>query len=236
MRVFVAGATGVLGTRTVARLLVAGHQVTGLARSAEKAARLQRQGARTLQASLFDPDAMGRAVAGHDAVVNLATHIPVGPAAIRARAWRDDDRIRTEGSRILVDAALRHEVGRLVQESVTFVYPDRGDEVITEEIVPEPNPRSQGATMAAAAQAARFTTGGGSGVVLRFGQLYGPDRASAEVLAWPGPASRSFSASPVAGCPRCIPRTPPRPWWRPWVARRASTTWSRPRCGVRSGP
>jgi nucleoside-diphosphate-sugar epimerase len=183
MKVFVAGATGTVGTRTVTLLLAAGHQVTGLARSAEKASLLASQGARPVQASLFDPGALGRAVAGHDAVANLATHIPVGAAAIRPRAWREDDRIRTEGSRILVGAALRHEVARLVQEAVTFVYPDRGDAWITEETVPEPNPRSQAATMAATAQAARFTAGGGSGVVLRFGQFYGPDRASAEVLA-----------------------------------------------------
>jgi nucleoside-diphosphate-sugar epimerase len=183
MKVFVAGATGVVGTRTVALLLAAGHEVTGLARSAERAGLLARQGARAVQASLFDPDALGQAVAGHDAVVNVATHIPVGAAAISGRAWREDDRIRTEGSRVLVGAALQRQVARLVQEAVTFVYPDRGDEWITEETVPEPNRRSQAATMAAAAQAARFTAGGGSGVVLRFGQFYGPDRASAEMLA-----------------------------------------------------
>jgi nucleoside-diphosphate-sugar epimerase len=197
MKVFVAGATGVVGTRAVTLLLAAGHQVTGLARSAEKAGLLRRQGARAEQASLFDPEALGRVVAGHDAVVNLATHIPVGSAAIRAGAWRDDDQIRTEGSRVLVDTALRQEVGRLVQEAVTFVYPDRGDEWITEETVPGPNSRSQVATMAATAQAARFTAGGRCGVVLRFGQFYGPDRASAEVLA------RSRAGKPVVlGRPR----------------------------------
>lgn len=205
MKVFVAGATGVVGTRAVALLLAAGHQVTGLARSAGKARLLQRQGARAVQASLFDPDALGRAVAGHDAVVNLATHIPVGPAAIRARAWRDDDRIRTEGSRVLVDAALRQEVGRLVQEAVTFVYPDRGDEWITEETVPEPNSRSQAATMAATAQAARFTAGGRSGVVLRFGQFYGPDRASAGVL------TRARTGKPVVLGRPCGWLSPLRP-------------------------
>lgn len=183
MKIFVAGATGVVGSRTVTLLLAAGHQVTGLARSAKKADLLRRQGARAIQASLFDPDSLGSAIAGHDAVVNLATHIPVGATAISARAWRDDDRIRTEGSRVLVDAALKHDVGRLVQEAVTFVYPDRGDEWITEETVPEPSRRSQTATMAATAQAARFTASGRSGVVLRFGQFYGPDRASAEMLA-----------------------------------------------------
>jgi nucleoside-diphosphate-sugar epimerase len=216
MKVFVAGATGVAGTRTVALLLAAGHQVTGLARSAQRAGLLAGQGARAVQASLFDPDALARAVAGHDAVVNLATHIPAGAAALRARAWREDDRIRTEGSRVLVDAALQHRAGRLVQEAVTFVYPDRGDEWITEETIPEPNRRSQAATMAATAQAARFTAGGGSGVVLRFGQFYGPDTGPASRCSpGPGPASRPFWASPAAGCPRCAPRTRPQPWWRP---------------------
>lgn len=183
MKVLVTGATGVVGARAVAQLLAAGHQVTEFAPSAEKAGLLARQGARAVQASLFDPDALGRAVPGHDAVVNLTTNIPVGPAAIRARAWRDDDRIRTEGSRVLVDAALRHGTGRLVQEAVTFVYPDRGDDWITEETIPGPNPRSQAPTMAATAQAARFSAGGEPGVVLRFGQFYGPDRASAGALA-----------------------------------------------------
>jgi nucleoside-diphosphate-sugar epimerase len=197
MKVFVAGATGVVGTPTVRLLLAAGHQVTGLARSAEKAGLLQRQGARAEQASLFDPDALGGAVAGHDAIVNLATHIPVGSSAISSRAWRDDDQIRTEGSRVLVETALRHEVRVLVQEAVTFVYPDRGDEWITEETAPEPNARSQAATMAATAQVDRFTAGGRSGVVLRFGQFYGLDRTSAAVL------SRARAGKPVVlGRPR----------------------------------
>ena len=222
MKVFIAGATGVIGTRTIGLLLAAGHEVTGLARSAEKAGLLARQGARAAQASLLDPDALGRAVAGHDAVVNLATHIPVGSAAVRARAWREDDQIRTDGSRILAGAALRHDVGRLVQEAVTFVYPDRADEWITEETMPEPNPRSQAATMAATAQAARFTAGGGSGVVLRFGQLYGPDRASAEMLArtrpgkpvvlgrpggWLSPLRPEDAAAAVVAALGCAPGT-----------------------------
>lgn len=54
-RVFVAGATGVLGLRAVPLLIGAGHAVTALARSPEKAARLREQGAEPVEADLFDP-------------------------------------------------------------------------------------------------------------------------------------------------------------------------------------
>ena len=76
MRVFVAGATGVLGRRAVAALVAAGHEVTALVRSPEKAALARALGATPVAGSLFDPDALRASVAGHDAVCNLATHIP----------------------------------------------------------------------------------------------------------------------------------------------------------------
>jgi nucleoside-diphosphate-sugar epimerase len=125
---------------------------------------------------------MSRAVAGHDAVINLATRIPVGSAAVRARAWREDDRLRTEGSRVLTQAAIAAGVGRFIQESVSFVYPDSGQEWITEATPPMPNWRSQSATTAAATNAVLFAGYQDAGIVLRFGQLYGPDRASSEIL------------------------------------------------------
>jgi nucleoside-diphosphate-sugar epimerase len=183
MKVFVAGGTGQVGRRAVLGLLAAGHHVTVMARTAPASEHLRRLGAVPVTASLFDTDALRRAVAGHDVVLNLATHIPVGSAAVRPAAWREDDRIRTEGSRTLVDAALHQGVGRFVQEAVAFIYPDRGDDWITERTVPAPNPRSQAATMAATAQASRFSEAGGVGVVLRFGLFYGPDPASLDALA-----------------------------------------------------
>lgn len=183
MKIFITGGSGAIGSRTVDHLLQAGHEVTALARSDAAHARLARAGARAVQGSLFDPDAMSKAVAGHDAVVNLATHIPSAADTIKPGAWREDDRIRTEGSRVLAGAAVAEGVGRLVQEAVTFVYPDCGDLWISERTPPAPNPKSQAATMAASQHATRFTAQGGIGVVLRFGQLYGPDRNSGEALA-----------------------------------------------------
>jgi uncharacterized protein YbjT (DUF2867 family) len=108
MKIFVAGATGVVGSRTVTLLLAAGHQVTGLARSAKKADLLRRQGARAIQASLFDPDSLGSAIAGHDAVVNLATHIPVGATAIRARRSPRSGRRAAPQGAVREAADLRH--------------------------------------------------------------------------------------------------------------------------------
>jgi len=223
VKVFVVGGTGEVGHRVVVQLLAAGHQVTALARSVRKSETLHAAGARAVRGSLLDRDALDEALAGQDAVVNLATHVPIGTwvtRTVRARSWREDDRVRAEGSRILVDAALHQEVSRLVQEAVTFIYPDGGEDWITEQTAPAPNPRSQTATMAATDQAARFTAAGGSAVVLRFGQFYGPDRASTEMLArararepvvlgrpdgWLSPVHPEDAAAAVLQALRCPP-------------------------------
>jgi nucleoside-diphosphate-sugar epimerase len=182
VHVLVAGATGAIGIRAVTRMIEAGHEVSGLARSASATERLVSVGARPVLAGLGDVAALQAAMAGHDAVVNLATHVPPLRSAALGWAWRQDDWIRTEGSRLLGVSALAAGVGRLVQESVTFLYADGGAELITEQSALAPNPRSQRAVMAAAANAQRFVAAGRTAVILRFGQVYGPDRNSAELL------------------------------------------------------
>ncbi len=133
MKVFVTGATGVLGRAAVSALLHDGHAVTGLARSEAKAAELAEAGADAVQVSLFDQAGLTEAFRGFDAVANLATHMPVGVAGIRPGAWKVNDRVRVEGSKIVVQAAHDAGVRRLVQESVSFLYADAGDEWITED-------------------------------------------------------------------------------------------------------
>jgi len=128
MRVFVAGATGVLGRRAVAALVGAGHDVTGVVRSPVKADLVRALGATPVEVSLFDADALRAAVAGHDAVCNLATHIPSLARAADPRSWDENNRIRTEGSRKLVDAALAAGATTYVQESIAFLYGAHGDQ------------------------------------------------------------------------------------------------------------
>ncbi|HWS47866.1 MAG TPA: NAD(P)-dependent oxidoreductase [Acidimicrobiia bacterium] len=175
MRVFVAGATGVVGHRAVARLVAAGHQVTGIARSAGKAAQLEAQGARAVEVSLFDAAALRAAAAGHDAVVNLATKIPPPTQMARTGAWEENGRIRREGSANLVDAAIAAGATVFVQESLAFLYGEHGDEWVnagSSEFTATP---FAGPMQAAEDNVARFTAAGGRGVVLRFGRFYAPD-------------------------------------------------------------
>ena len=176
MKVFVCGATGVVGWRAVRDLVAAGHDVTAMVRSGTgpKADRAHSSGASTAVLDLFDPEALRDAVGAHDAVVNLATRIPSGSAALRASAWDENTRIHTEGSRNLVDAALSAGAGLVVQESIAFAYADHGDAWIDEDEPAAPSPYTE-PVLAAEAEAARFTASGGTGVVLRFGNFYGAD-------------------------------------------------------------
>lgn len=174
MRVFVTGATGVLGRRAVPLLLELGHEVTAVGRTVEKRRALERSGARAVDVDLFDGAAVRRALDGMEAVCNLATAVPPGFRSFLPWAWRPMDRIRREVSRHLVDGALAGDsVRRLVQEAFAPIYVDRGDQWVDESSPMRPG-RYNRAVLDAEAQATRFTRAGRVGVVLRFALLYGP--------------------------------------------------------------
>lgn len=181
MKVFVTGGTGVVGRRAVPVLVGAGHAVTAVSRREESDRWLRGVGAEPAAVDLFDPSAVEAAVAGHDAVVNLATHIPPVSKAARSSAWATNDRLRREASRHLVDAALAADAGVFVQESICFPYADGGDAWVTEESPLEHGPATITAGVAEDG-AARFTGDGGRGVVLRFAQFYAAD--SSHVVAF----------------------------------------------------
>lgn len=179
MRVFVAGGTGAVGGYAVPALVAAGHEVTALARTPAKASRLADQGARPVTVSIFDRSALTSTFDGHDAVVNLTSAIPPVTRFMRASAWRPNERVRTEGSAAVVDAAIAAGIQRLVQESVVMLYPDRGAAWIDEQVATDTYPMAR-ANLAAEANANRFTAAGRVGVVLRFGWFYGPGATHSE--------------------------------------------------------
>ena len=175
MKVFVTGGTGAVGRYALPALVKQGHAVTALVRSREKAAQVRAQGAVPAQLDLFDATALAAAVVGCDAVVNLLTHIPPVKDMGRREAWAENDRLRSEGSARLAEAALRTGARRFVQESIAYTYPDRGDAWIDEKTPLE----TEGVTDSVAVaerNARRFTAAapGNTAVVLRFGWFYGP--------------------------------------------------------------
>src|SRR5881396_2962507 len=177
MNVFITGATGVLG-RPVVRLLVdCGYRVRALARNSGNALRLREAGAEPVQASLFDPTSLQAAIRDCDAILHLATRIPPPKKARRWEAWRDNDRIRTEGTRNLVDVALDLRVSTFVYPGIVFVYPDRGSDWVDVTTPPDPSPILQ-SSLNAEAEVERFTRAGNRGVVLRMGGFYGPTASS----------------------------------------------------------
>jgi uncharacterized protein YbjT (DUF2867 family) len=90
MKVFVAGGTGAVGRHAVPQLVCAGHTVTALARTPQKAAALTIQAAEPASVSIFDRSALTAAFAGHDAVVNLTSAIPPMTRFMRTKAWLAD--------------------------------------------------------------------------------------------------------------------------------------------------
>ncbi len=177
MKVFLAGGTGVVGTRALPALVAAGHDVTAVARGPAKADLVERLGGTPVTVDLFDAPAVVAAVAGHDAVVNLATHIPSVSRSARRSAWAVNDRLRREASGHLVDAALAAGAGRYVQESICFPYVDAGDGWVDEGSPIDHAPWAFAGAAVAEGEAARFTSSSpsGAGVVLRFAQFYAPD-------------------------------------------------------------
>src|SRR3954447_11022094 len=125
--VFVTGATGVLGLATIPRLLAAGYRVRALSRSAGNDDAITAMGAEPVRGNLFDVASLERAVIGSDAGMHLATRIPPTSQVRQRNSWRENDRIRAEGARNLVDAALTSGVSVFVYPSFAFVYPDSGE-------------------------------------------------------------------------------------------------------------
>jgi len=174
MRIFVTGATGVVGRRAVPMLVADGHQVTAAGRTPEKRAGLERAGAKAIDVDLFNRDALLAALAGQQVIINLATHIPPTSQLFMPGAWHETDRLRRKASVNLVEAAMGGGAERFIQESFALTYPDRGDEWIEEDTPVRASPYNR-SVLVAEASAQRFNTDRTFGVVLRFAAFYGPD-------------------------------------------------------------
>ncbi|MCI9889694.1 NAD(P)-dependent oxidoreductase [Micrococcales bacterium 31B] len=177
MKIVVTGATGVLGREAVAALAKAGHQVTGVTRRESGIPVITGRGGHGVVADVFNRDSLAEVFEGHDAIVNVLTHIPLSTDALKPGAWRTDDRLHSEASAAIAGAARDAGVGRLVQESIAFMYPDMGSDWINEEVQIAPT-SAQRPRVAETRHAIEFAGPDRVSVVLRLGLLYGGDKQS----------------------------------------------------------
>lgn len=195
MKIFLAGGTGVLGRRVVERLARRGHTLRGVARRDASAATLVAAGADPVRVDLYDRRAVTEAVSGSEAVLHLATAIPKRLDARRG-AWSENDRLRVEATGNLLAAAEVAGVSFYLQESVTFLYGDRGGAWVDERSPVDPAPAE--ILRSAVEMEASVLAAGGRGLpvaILRFGSFYAPDAAHTQDLL----ARVSRRAFPILG-------------------------------------
>jgi NAD(P)-dependent dehydrogenase (short-subunit alcohol dehydrogenase family) len=154
MRILVAGASGVIGVRLVPLLVAAGHEVAGMTRSPGKADQLRALGAQTVVCDVYDANALREAVVQFqpDAVMHQLTDLPDDVSQLSEFGARND-RMRTEGTRTLLAAAEAAKVARFFAQSIAWELPgERG----------------------VAYHSFERSVLDAGGVLIRYGQLYGP--------------------------------------------------------------
>jgi 2-alkyl-3-oxoalkanoate reductase len=182
MRVFLAGATGVIGRPLVRRLLQAGHDVIGTTRSRERAEGLREAGVSPAVLDARDTDALRGAVieARPDLVINQLTSLPDKMNYRKpAETFGATNELRGTVGPALAGAAAESGARRLISQSVCFFYASTGKRAHTEDDplleLPPDNPASRGNVALAALEGSTLETPGLDGVVLRYGYFYGPE-------------------------------------------------------------
>jgi uncharacterized protein YbjT (DUF2867 family) len=155
MRIFLAGASGVLGQRLIPRLIQAGHVVGGMTRTPSKIELVAHLGAEPILCDVFDRDALIEALRDFqpDVILNQLTDLPDDAANIGDHAERNA-RIRTEGNQNLLDAGRKSGSPTYLAQTVAWQLPDGPDARAVADL--ERSVLAQG------------------GVVLSYGQFYGP--------------------------------------------------------------
>ena len=181
MRVFIAGGTGVIGWRIVKQLAERGHEVVGLARGADREAMIRRLGGTPARGDLFDAASLAPAMAGCDVAIRVATSIPTKPRT-RLSDFAMNDRIRTEGTRAMLEAASAAKVRTYLHEGIVWGVGLPDGTPFDEDAPPRP-----GANVRATLAGERIARdeGGRRGIdvgILRCGTFYSADAAHTRTI------------------------------------------------------
>jgi nucleoside-diphosphate-sugar epimerase len=186
MRIFLAGATGVIGRRLLPLLMHGGHEVTAMTRSEERAGALRNAGASPVVCDVFDAERVHAAIqaARPEVVLHELTDLPpnLDPRKMEEQT-AGNDRIRIEGTRNLVAAAVAAGARRVVAQSIAFAYAPTGSELKQEDDPlwdDAPWPWSRSVRALHELEETVTQTEGIEGIVLRYGFFYGPGSAYAK--------------------------------------------------------
>lgn len=182
MKIFIAGASGVLGRRLVRQFAARGHAVVGQVRSAKAEAAVKDAGGEPRHADLFDAESLAQAADGCDTLIHAATAIPVKQKTTPAD-WAMNDRIRRKGTRCLTEAAAKIGARTYIQESITWVARPRDDSPFDENSPLVPDPVIQSAIDSEAIAREAGATDGFAVAVLRCGYFYDCDSGHTRMIA-----------------------------------------------------
>jgi 2-alkyl-3-oxoalkanoate reductase len=175
MKVFIAGGSGAIGRVLVPLLVSEGHDVIALTRSPPRAAHLEGMGATAVVGDVFDEAALARSIAAAEA--ELVIHQLTAFGTADGDPYAETIRVRTDGTRSLVAAALAAGVPRFLAQSISFMCSPHGSG-LTDEDTPlyldgPPSVRAPAEAIASLEQQT-LDAYGSSGAVLRYGWFYGP--------------------------------------------------------------
>jgi nucleoside-diphosphate-sugar epimerase len=180
VKVFVAGATGAIGRPLIRQLVAAGHEVTGMTRSEARAREVETAGATAAVADVYDAERVRVAVAeaAPDVLVHQLTALPDRMNVRDLEGfYRETNRVRREGTPILLDAARAAGARRAVVQSIAFVYAPEGGPVKDESaptLTEVPGPMGEAMRTVMDMERMVLEAEGIEGVVQRYGWLYGP--------------------------------------------------------------
>jgi nucleoside-diphosphate-sugar epimerase len=182
MRIFIAGASGVLGQRLVRQFTARGHAVIGQVRSAKAESAVREAGGEPRHADLFDAESLAQAAEGCDTVIHAATAIPVKQKTIPAD-WAMNDHIRRKGTRCLTEAAAKIGAKTYLQQSIAWVARPKDDSPFDEDSPLVPEPAIQSAIDAEAIAREAESAEGFTVVILRGGFFYDSESAHTRMIA-----------------------------------------------------
>jgi nucleoside-diphosphate-sugar epimerase len=182
MKVFIAGASGVLGRRLVRQFVSRGNSVVGLVRSAKAESAVREAGGEPCHADLFDAESLAKAGDGCDTVIHAATAIPVKQKTSPAD-WAMNDHIRRKGTRCLTEAAAKIGAKTYLQQSITWVARPKDESQFDEDSLTVPEPAIQSAIDAEAIAREAESAEGFNVTILRCGYFYDAESAHTRMIA-----------------------------------------------------